>query len=168
MIRPEQPEDIEAIHRVNAIAFGRDNEADLVDKLRGLPHTLSLLAVVEDVIAGHIFFSPVTVAAIQADDALLLGLAPLTVLPEFQRRGLGSQLIRQGLTLCSQMGANAVVVLGDPSYYGRFGFVPAREKGLTCAYTVPDGAFQVLELQPGALSGYQGLVRYRPEFNECE
>ncbi|TVQ05763.1 MAG: N-acetyltransferase [Leptolyngbya sp. DLM2.Bin27] len=168
MIRAEQPGDSEAIHRVNAIAFGRANEADLVDQLRGLPHTLSLVAVAEHAIVGHIFFSPVTVAVTQAEDTLLLGLAPLAVLPAFQRQGLGSQLIRQGLTLSAQMGAKAVVVLGDPSYYGRFGFVPAQAKALTCEYTVPDGAFRVLELQPGALAGCQGLVRYRPEFAVCE
>ncbi|MGF1520282.1 MAG: GNAT family N-acetyltransferase [Nodosilinea sp.] len=168
IIRPEQPRDIEAIHRVNEIAFDRTNEADLVDQLRGVPHTLSLVALVEGAIVGHIFFSPVTVAVTQAEDAPLLGLAPLAVLPEFQRRGLGSQLVRQGLTLCAPRDAKAVVVLGDPSYYGRFGFVPAQDKGLTCEYTVPDGAFRVLELQPGALAGYQGLVRYRPEFAVCE
>jgi putative acetyltransferase len=168
MIRAEQSGDSQAIYRVNAIAFGRGHEANLVDRLRGLPGTLSLVAVEGDAIVGHIFFSPVTLADAGADNILVLGLGPVAVLPEYQRGGIGSQLIRHGLAQCRQRGGRAVVVLGDPQFYARFGFVPAAEKQLRCEYTAPEGAFRVLELEPGTLEGCRGLVRYRPEFENCE
>lgn len=168
MIRAEHPADIESIYQVNAIAFGRQNEAELVDRLRRLPHTLSLVAVAGDAIVGHIFFSPVTLEEGDAENRLLLGLGPVAVLPEYQRQGIGSQLVRQGLAHCRALGSGAIVVLGNPQFYARFGFIPAEEKHLRCEYTVPEGAFRVLELEPGALAGHRGLVRYRPEFGDCE
>jgi putative acetyltransferase len=166
MIRAEQAEDREAIHRVNGIAFGREHEADLVDRLRGLPDTLSLVAVVAEAIVGHIFFSPVTLEDGNIEGRLILGLGPVAVLPEYQRQGMGTQLIRQGLEQCRRRGSQAVVVLGNPQFYARFGFVPAGEKQLRCEYRVPEGAFRVLELEAGALAGCRGLVRYRPEFGD--
>jgi putative acetyltransferase len=168
MIRSEQLGDILAIRQVNRAAFGRDNEADLVDRLRGLPATLSLVAVDAEQVIGHIFFSPVEIEGIAVEPGFMLGLAPLAVLPVHQRQGIGSQLIRQGLEHCRQLGCEAVVVLGNPAYYGRFGFIPAVEKNLRCEYEVPEGAFRVLELKPGSLDEYQGLVKYRPEFETCE
>lgn len=168
MIRAEHPADLESIYQVNAIAFGRDNEANLVDRLRGLPHTLSLVAVVGDAIAGHICFSPVTLENVNPEDLTILGLGPVAVRPDYQRQGLGSKLVCQGVEHCRQLGSAAVVVLGDPQFYARFGFIPAEEKAMRCEYTVPEGAFRVLELKPGALQNCRGLVRYRPEFAACE
>lgn len=167
IVRPEQPGDVAAIHRVNAIAFGRDSEAELVDRLRGVPNTLSLVAVVNEGIVGHLFFSPVTVEAAATEG--WLGLGPVAVLPPYQGQGIGSALIRQGLETCRATGGQAVVVLGDPQFYARFGFVPAAAWGLRCEYDAPEGAFRVLELNPGALATPpEGLVRYRPEFDDCE
>lgn len=103
-----------------------------------------------------------------ANDLLILGLAPVAVLPDYQRQGIGSLLIGQGLKECARLGCKAVVVLGDPEYYSRFGLTPAQEKGLRCEYTVPDEAFMVLELKSGALEGCVGTVKYRSEFNQLE
>lgn len=165
-IRAEQPEDIEAIRLVNTAAFGREGEAKLVDQLRGGDTTISLVAVKSEQIVGHIFFSPVAIDRQPADELLILGLAPLAVLPAYQRTGIGSLLIRQGIAECARLVCKAVVVLGSPDYYSRFGFTAAYKQGLRCEYDVPDEAFMILELEMGALEGYVGTVKYRSEFNE--
>ncbi|MBE9009277.1 N-acetyltransferase [Pseudanabaenaceae cyanobacterium LEGE 13415] len=164
-VRAEKPEDIEAARKVSVAAFGRSSEATSVDRLRNIPSTLSLVAVVSDQIVGHLFFSPVT---IDNSSLFILGLAPIAVLPDYQRQGIGSLLIQQGLKECDRLGCKAVVVLGSPKYYSRFGFITAKTKGLKCEYTVPDEAFMVLELESGALEGCTGLVKYRSEFNDLE
>ena len=161
-IRSEIAEDIPAVRRVNELAFGRPDEAALVDALRAAARPyISLVAADEGRVVGHIFFSPVELEA--EDSAFILGLAPMAVLPEYQRQGVGSQLVREGLGECRRIGCEVVVVLGHPEYYPRFGFVPASRKGLRCEYPVPDEVFMVAELRPNALSG-RGLVKYRPEF----
>lgn len=167
-IRAEEPEDIEAIREVNLAAFGRVGEANLVDQLRGLDSTVSWVAVCGGQIVGHICFSPVAIADSCPPDLRMLGLAPLAVRPEFQRRGIGSQLVECGLDECTQLGIQAVVVLGSPDYYPRFGFKPAKLWGLGCEYSVPDEAFMVVELVKGALVGCRGTVKYRSEFNNLE
>lgn len=168
-IRAETEKDIHAVRRVNESAFGRPDEAALVDRLRANAHPhISLVAVKNEQVVGHIFFSPVTIEAedsAAAAAAAILGLAPMAVLPEYQKQGIGSGLVREGFRVCRQIGCDAVVVLGHPEYYPRFGFVPAIHKGLRCEYAVPDEAFMVAELKPDSLSG-GGLVRYRPEFGE--
>jgi putative acetyltransferase len=163
-IRPERPEDVAAVSMVERAAFDRTEEADLVDRLRASvrPH-VSLVAEVAAEIVGHIFFSPVTIAA-ASSQLKPMGLAPMAVMPARQRAGIGGALIRAGLGACRELGAGAVVVLGHAEYYPRFGFVPAVRFGLRCEYPVPDEAFMALELVPGALRGVTGLVRYAPEF----
>lgn len=163
-IRPEGPADIAAVSAVERAAFGRAEEAELVDRLRAAvrPH-VSLVAAVGAEVVGHIFFSPVSIAA-APPDLMPMGLAPMAVLPGRQRAGIGGALIRGGLDACRELGARAVVVLGHVEYYPRFGFVPAVRFGLRCEYAVPDEAFMALELRPGALSGVTGLVRYAPQF----
>jgi putative acetyltransferase len=167
-VRVEKPEDREAIRQVNLAAFGRENEANLVDQLRGDASTFSFVAVEFDQIFGHIFFSPVTIAGECADDIQILGLGPIAVLPDYWRQGIGSLLIVQSLKECDRLGFKAVVVLGSPAYYPRFGFVPAKEKRLRCEYAVPDEVFMVLELEQGALAECRGTVKYRSEFGDCE
>lgn len=167
-VRAEKPEEVEFVRKVNVAAFGRENEANLVDQLRDIGSTFSFVAVESEQVVGHIFFSPVTIEGECPDDLLVLGLAPVAVLPEYQRQGIGSLLIQHGLEECARLGFKAVVVLGSPKYYPRFGFTTAKEKGLGCEYPVPDEAFMVLELQSGALKGYVGMVKYRPEFNKLE
>jgi putative acetyltransferase len=175
-VRAERLEDVIAIRHVNIAAFGRENEAELVDRLRGIPDTFSFVAVAFDSrserlrqrVVGHIFFSAIEIDGECPRDLRILGLAPVAVLPERQRQGIGSLLIRYGLQECARLGFPAVVVLGSPTYYSRFGFIPAKEKGLGCEYAVPDEAFMVLELVSSALVGCVGTVKYRSEFDECE
>lgn len=100
--------------------------------------------------------------------SLILGLAPVAVMPEYQGKGIGSSLIRQGLKECAQLGTQAIVVLGAPEYYRRFGFKSAKEQGLKCEYDVPDEAFMVLELVQGVLKNCAGIVKYCPEFSMVE
>jgi putative acetyltransferase len=162
-IRTETAGDIPAIRQVNELAFGQPDEAHLVDALRSAAHPhISLVAECRGQSVGHIFFSPVTLGA---EDAAfpIFGLAPMAVLPEYQKQGIGSRLVREGLKECQRIGCDVVVVVGHPEYYPRFGFVPASQKGLRCEYSVPDEAFMVAELKPNALRG-RGLLRYRPEF----
>jgi putative acetyltransferase len=167
-IRTEKPEDLEAVRQVNIAAFGRENEANLVDRLRGIASTFSFVAVQSDRIVGHILFSPVVVEGKCSRNLSIVGLAPLAVLPNYQRQGIGTLLIRQGLKECARSGFNAVVVLGHPDFYSRFGFIPASRKSLKCEYDVPDEAFMVLELESGALEDCSGTVKYRSEFSLCE
>jgi len=165
-VRVEKAEDHALVRHLNERAFGRPNEAALVDALRAAAHPqISLVAVKDGQVAGHIFFSPVSV---ESGDAIFMAmsLAPMAVMPEHQRQGIGSALVQEGLRECQQVGCKAVVVLGHPEYYRRFGFIPASQKGLRCEYPVPDEVFMVVELQPDALVGQQGLVTYRPEFSE--
>ncbi|MGB8701228.1 MAG: N-acetyltransferase [Thermosynechococcaceae cyanobacterium] len=167
-VRAEKPEDIEMIRRVNVAAFGRESEADLVDRLRGVASTLSFVAVESEQIIGYIFFSPVEIEGECADNLWVLGLAPVAVLPNYQRQGIGSLLIQHGLKECAQLGFKAVVVLGSPKYYPRFGFMPAKMKRLGCEYPEADEAFMVLELESSALEGCVGMVKYHPAFNQLE
>ncbi|HWT03060.1 MAG TPA: N-acetyltransferase [Pyrinomonadaceae bacterium] len=165
-IRAEKAEDIAAIRRVNELAFGQPNEAALVDALRAVAEPqISLVAVADGEVVGHIFFSPVSIESDEFNSSAM-GLGPMAVLPEYQGRGVGSRLVREGLKECGRVGCGVVVVLGHPEYYPRFGFVPASQKGLRCEYPVPDEVFMVTELEPGALRGRRGLVKYRPEFGK--
>ncbi|HEX8650143.1 MAG TPA: N-acetyltransferase [Pyrinomonadaceae bacterium] len=163
-IRAEKPEDHLAVRQVNEQAFGRPDEAALVDALRKSadPH-ISLVAEVGGRIIGHIFFSPVVIES-EASVSTALGLAPMAVLPELQKQGIGSRLVRRGLDECRKIGHDVVVVLGHPEYYPRFGFVPSTRMGLRCEYPVAEEVFMVVELRAGALAGRTGVVKYHPEF----
>jgi len=165
-IRNERPDDCAAIREVNVRAFGNNEAADLVELLRNRNKaTISLVAVSGLSVVGHVMFSPVTIS--NAPEGFRgIGLAPLAVLPEFQKSGIGSELTQAGLELCRQMGYDAVVVLGHTSYYPRFGFSRAKDYGLDNEYNA-DAAFMVLELKAGSLRGVDGLVRYAPEFREA-
>jgi putative acetyltransferase len=136
--------------------------------LRGITSTFSFVAVQSEQVVGHIFFSPVLVEGKCPDNLFILGLAPLAVLPEYQRQGIGSLLIQYSLEECARLGYGALVVVGYPEYYPRFGFIPGKEKGLRCEYAVPDEVFMVLELKIGALDECIGTIKYRSEFSECE
>lgn len=163
MIRDERPGDVAAIFSVHAAAFGADAEARLVDLLRAAGRlTVSLVAESDGAVVGHVAFSPVTTTA-----ATGMGLAPVAVLPSHQRQGIADRMIRAGLDRCRELGAGFAVVLGDPAYYGRFGFRPAARFGLTDEYGGGEN-FQALELRPGGLPVGAGLVRYAPEFAGLE
>lgn len=165
-IRLEAPGDFASIRYVNEQAFGQKEEAEIVEKLRDRAAlTLSLVAVQGNEVVGHIAFSPAVVAS-QSSNFVATALASMAVLPAYQRQGIGGQLVRAGLEECRNSGHEIVVVLGHPTYYPRFGFVPASPKGINCEFEVPEEAFMVLELREGSLAGRGGVVKFRPEFSE--
>lgn len=166
IIRPETTADIAAIVHVHQRAFGRDNEARLVNTLRAENAIiLSLVAQAADTIAGHILFSPVTISdGTTAWPAV--GLGPIAVLPEWQQQGIGSALIRAGLAKLPALGYDLVIVLGHPDYYPRFGFRPTQPYGIRWEVDVPAEVFMLAELTPGALRGRRGVVSYHPAFAE--
>lgn len=162
-IREEAPADLDAIRQVHELAFPAPEEADLVDRLRENGNlTLSLVAVQNERIVGHIAFSPVT---IPSGDAVLTGtgLAPMAVLPDCQRQGIGSELIHEGISRSRQSGIPFVVVLGHLEYYPRFGFRRALDWNVGNEYGV-DEEFMILELVPDTLSHCSGIAKYGPEF----
>jgi len=165
-IRSEREEDHEAVHQVHELAFGQSNEALLVAALRVAAFPLvSIVAENDGDIVGHILFSPVSV---ESEDGKFtaMGLAPLAVRPEHQRRGIGGNLIQVGLRTCHYLGSDLIFVLGHSDYYPRFGFKTAKTLGFICEYPVPDEVFMVAELTPQAAGGRRGLVKYHPVFSE--
>ncbi|MBI4316809.1 MAG: N-acetyltransferase [Chloroflexi bacterium] len=167
-IRAEEPEDIAAIRRAHQQAFHPSpNEACLVELLRQARKApISLVALSEGQIVGHVLFSPIAIVPAPPASIRGLGLAPIGVLPAFQKQGIGSKLIEQGLRDCRRSGYDWVVVLGDPHFYSRFGFARARAYQLENEYDA-DEEFMVMELRTGALRGIKGMLKYRPEFNEA-
>jgi putative acetyltransferase len=164
-IRLERSEDAEAVRQVNRATFGRGNEADLVDRLRADSQVvLSLVAESSLRIVGHCLFSPVTLEP-RNHELCLAGLGPMAVLPECQRQGIGSRLVRQGLDHFRSAGYEGVVVLGHPDYYPRFGFVPASRYGLRCEFPVPDEAFMALALREEVFSRSPVTVKYHTAFD---
>lgn len=163
VIRAERPADCAAIRRVLLSAFPTAQEAELVERLRRNGRLMiSLVAESADEVVGHVGFSPVTVGDSRANG---VGLAPLAVRPEWQRHGVGALLLRAGVTACECAGVGFIVVLGEPEYYRRFGFLKASSIGLDNEYAADD-AFMALELFPRAVVA--GMVRYAPEFNELQ
>ena len=164
-IREEVPSDIEMIWEVNTEAFETEAEASLVNALRNSGYTyLSLVAETENKVVGHILFTPVELCG--NDNKLkIMGLAPMAVLSKYQNKGIGSKLVQAGLERCRSLGYDAVVVLGHPDYYPKFGFAPSVKYGIKSEYEVPDEAFMILELIPGSLKNHEGVVKYHEAFN---
>lgn len=160
IIRDERTGDELNIERVVREAFAGDAEARLVAALR-IAGRLSLSLVAENAgeLVGHVAFSPVDLAGAPVG----WGLAPVAVRPALQRRSIGSRLIRAGIDRAARAGAPFLVVLGDPLYYSRFGFQPARSWRLRDEYGGGD-AFQAIVSKPNCLPVEGGLVRYSPEF----
>jgi putative acetyltransferase len=161
-IRAETSADCGAIAALNNAAFGGEEEAGIVDRLRadGLVIT-SLVAEEKREIVGHIMFSELP---IETAEHLIRGaaLAPMAVAPSYQHRGIGSRLVRSGLEVCRAQGIEAVVVLGHPEYYPRFGFSAALAQHLRAPYSGP--AFMALELKIDILEGRMGTVHYPDAF----
>jgi len=168
LIRPERSGDFEPVHALLLASFGREAQARLVDRLRASGKiALALVAEEKERILGHVVFSTI-VADAEGDEVSALALAPLAVAPAFQRLGIGSALVSAGLERCRLERHSRVLVLGDPVYYARFGFVPAARYGLRCPFPVPDNSFMAIELDPGAFAGVSGTVRYGHEFDDLE
>ncbi len=165
-IRKEESRDHEAIHQLNLIAFDNGPEAVLVDTLRAsCEEYVSFVAVEDGSVIGHILFTPATV---EGCSAVGMGLAPMSVVPSLQRKGLGSRLVRYGLEYLRNAGCPFVIVLGHPEYYPRFGFEPCSKYHLRSQWEgVPDDAFLIVVFESGVLPKTGGIARYRDEFDQA-
>ena len=144
---------------VNQEAFGQPDESEIVDALRAnCQDLLSLVAVDRETIVGHILFSPADLSGVRG-----MGLAPMAVRPDRQREGIGSRLVREGLSGLHKQGCPFVIVLGHPGYYPRFGFEPASRYSIRCKWDVPDEAFMILILDAEVMEGVRGTAHYREE-----
>lgn len=160
IIRSERPDDVAAIHAVNAAAFPTSDEAKLIDRLRADGDlVLSLVAEQNGTIAGHVGFSRMSV-----DDNGLwhnaVALAPVAVIPAHQRKGIGKALIERGLQTLKAQDETLVFVLGSHDYYRRFGFDLTEAEPFACAYAGPH--FQLLRLSDGG--PLSGRVQYAAAF----
>lgn len=164
IVREEEKRDWTAVHELNVSAFETPVEADLVDALREEAQPIvSLVAESGGVIVGHILFSPVILSGFP--HLKIMGLAPMAVSPNRQRSGVGSMLVGAGLKKCRELDYDAVVVLGHPDYYPRFGFSPSTRFGIRSEYDVPEEVFMVVELRSGFLNGVHGTIQYHSAFS---
>lgn len=166
IIRPELPNDYDMIGKINDLAFGREAEGKLVVALRRnalFIKGLSLVALINSQLVGHILFFPVLIRN-EEKVFLTLALAPMAVVPEYQRKGIGSSLINSGLDEARAGAFQSVIVLGHKYYYPGFGFEPASLYGIYPPFAVPDEVFLAMELVPGGLKGVKGVVEYPPEY----
>jgi putative acetyltransferase len=165
-IRGETLLDYPDISEVNILAFERENEAQLIEKIRAsdryIPE-LSLVVEVEDIVVGHILFSYIDL--VNEKPLQVLGLAPMAVFPQFQRRGIGSALVQRGLEIADAMGEAIVIVLGYPQFYSRFGFQPSVNYEIESPFEVPEDVFMVKHLK-NYQEKYKGKVVYPPTFQE--
>lgn len=170
IIRQEDVGDYLAVGELNRLAFNQESEAKLVDMLRKnesvfIPE-LSIVAEIDNEIAGYILFTHIEIVEAAIPVATSLALAPVAVAPSFQGKGIGGRLIETGLDKAASLGFGSVIVLGHPGYYPRFGFLPASKWDIKCPYDVPADAFMARELFAGALENVPGTVRYPKEFDE--
>lgn len=162
-VRPETTADHDAVASLLQCAFNSTTELTLVNQLRQQsPQHIALVAEQHGNVVGYIMFTPATV---QLNTALnIMALAPMAVSNVLQHQGIGSSLVRAGLELCRQQGVQAVVVLGHPAYYPRFGFVPASRFNLKCIWQAPDEAFMLLPLTALTPQPQRHTVQYHPLF----
>ncbi|MDQ4149412.1 MAG: N-acetyltransferase [Actinomycetota bacterium] len=162
-VRQEQEGDAPAIRRVHELAFGQTDEADIVERLRRSPSwlpELSLVAVAGGEVVGHVLLSR---AALDSGTEVL-ALAPMGVVPEYQRRGIGSVLVDRALSRAAKTDFPLVVVVGHPGYYPRFGFEPADQYDITPPFEVPREAWMVYRLPSFQSERVRGRVLYPPAF----
>jgi putative acetyltransferase len=161
-IREERPDAVAAVRDLNRRAFGQDQESNIVDALRANGGALlSLVATLDDRVVGHIMYSPASVGGNVKGAAL----GPMAVLPEYQRKGIGSKLIEAGNRKLKDAGWPFIIVVGHADYYPRFGFRPASDHGIKCEWDVPDDVFMLLVLDETKMEGVSGLAKYRHEFS---
>jgi len=166
-IRQEHPKDFQAVYEINKQAFGQKAEANLVDDLRqsdAFVPELSLVSELDNQLVGHILFTKIKI--VNGDLAHeSLALAPMAVSADFQKQGIGEQLIREGLKRAAELGFGSVIVLGHEHYYPKFGFEPASKWGIKASFDVPDEVFMAIEIIPNALKHISGTVQYPKEFD---
>jgi putative acetyltransferase len=173
-VRTELPGDFAEISAVVASAFEREEEARLVEALRELPGfdpRLSLVAVdsrsAAEQIIGHILFTDILIRRVNESAVRAVALAPVAVVPDWQRRGIGSRLTAAGLAACRARGDRWVIVVGHADFYPRFGFRSARARGLEVPFPVEDASFMVCDLASDASdssTSIAGMVEYPPPF----
>jgi len=165
LIRKEEEKDYKNIFNVNKLAFGQEEESNLVDKIRNSKNfipDLSIVAELNNRLIGHILFSKIEILGSSVFNTLAL--APMAVIPEFQRQGVGSELIKKGIKKAKELGFDSIIVLGHKDYYPKFGFKEASRWKIKCPYKVPQEAFMAIELTEKALEGKAGTVKYPDEF----
>lgn len=163
LIRNEEEKDYPAVYALNASAFESPAEANLVDTLRKqVRPVVSLVAEDNKEVVGHVMFSPVSLSG--HSSLKIMGLAPMAVAPAHRNKGVGSALVRAGFERCKELGVGAVVVLGHPGYYVRFGFSPSAHFGIDCEFEAPEEAVMVVELQPDYLHTKSGTIKYHAAF----
>ena len=165
IVRDEKSGDVAAVREINELAFEKPVEANIVERLRAACKShVSLVAVIDEKVVGHILFTPVTIdgSAIRGG----MGLAPMAVHPERQRRGVGKELVRAGIARLESESRPFIIVIGHPAYYPRFGFERASGRGLSSQWEgIPDEGFMVIILDSQVMDGVTGVVRYRDEFD---
>lgn len=167
IVRPETEADYPSVRRIHQLAFGRDDEADIVEDMRHRAGAiLSLVAVRRGEPVAHAFFSRVVIECESGYDRGV-GLAPIGVMPEHQRTGVGTDIIRHAIAALKNRRHGVLVVLGEPAYYQRFHFKPAHQFGLRCSFDAPPEYFMALPLDTG-WCGSGGLVRFAPAFDRAD
>jgi putative acetyltransferase len=162
IIRAEEPTDIPSIRAVHLAAFERHAEGRLVDTLRDANLVIASLVAVDDGrIVGHALFSAAWIDS-TTESLPIASLAPVAVLPNEQRNGIGTALVRAGIEMCRTAHHPAVIVVGHPAYYPRFGFSATAVAHLSSPYA--GGAFMGLDLRSGFLAAASGTIRYPPAF----
>lgn len=173
IIRPERGSDAGQIRAVTEAAFssspnGHHGEVDLIERVRSAcSEIISLVGEQGGRVVAHALFSPAAIAwGDSGSDDIGMGLGPVSVLPNLQRRGIGSRIIKHGLEMARDRGSSFVCVLGDPAFYGRLGFEPAAGFGVFSDFGgATDGAFQIIWLNEARTKTSRGLAKYRPEFS---
>jgi predicted N-acetyltransferase YhbS len=169
IIRKEEKKDFKRVYELNRLAFQQENESKLIEKIRNgenfIPE-LSLVAEINNEIVGHILFSKIKIIGNSVFETLAL--APMAVIPKFQKQGIGAKLINRGLQEAKKLGFDSVIVLGHDNYYPKFGFKKASTWNIKCPFEVPDEAFMGIELTKEALQNKAGTIEYPDEFMEAE
>lgn len=166
-IRAEHKTDYQQVYKVHQKAFGQEEEGQIVEKIRksdGFVPELSLVAEIDGAVVGHILFSKIHIETKHGNKESL-SLAPMAVLPDFQKQGIGGKMIKAGIKKAGELGFDSIIVLGHPDYYPNFGFEKASKWKITCPFEVPDEAFMAMELKEGVLANSAGQVVYPPAFN---
>jgi len=165
LVRKEEEKDYKKIYEVNKLAFGQENESKLIEKIRkgkNFIPDLSLVAEIGNKIVGHIMFSKIIIVGSSVFETLAL--APMAVIPAFQKQGIGSELIKKGMARAKELGFDYIIVLGHKDYYPKFGFERASKWNIKCPFEVPDEAFMAIELTEKSLEDKAGTVKYPNEF----